>query len=112
MSDWIGLAFIVLLVAGAVVGLSFLGRGAKPMTNEEYERRVAEAKGVARGMAASGLAGLDKFVNPRAAHAVEIQRDFKAGYYNDQEKKGEGGDGEEAPGPDDVGTEAGGRRGD
>ena len=90
MGDWIGLGIIVLVVVGALVGLSQLGKTRKPLTPEEYEDRVAEAKGLARGVAVSGLTGLDKFVNPQAAKAIEIQRDFKAGYYNDEEKKGEG----------------------
>ena len=90
MSDWIGLGVIVLVVVGAVVGLSYLGRKPKPLTAEEYEKRVAEAKGLARGMAAGGLTGLDKFLNPGAAKAVEVQQDLKAGYYDDQEEEGEG----------------------
>ena len=92
MSDWIGLGVIVLVVVGAVVGLSYLGRKPKPLTAEEYEKRVAEAKGLARGMAAGGLTGLDKFLNPGAAKAVEVQQDLKAGYYDDQEEEGEGGE--------------------
>ena len=90
MSDWIGLGVIVLVAVGALVGLSYLGKKPKTMTAEEYEKRVAEAKGLARGVAVSGLTGLDKFVNPQAARAIEVQRDLKAGYYDDQEKEGEG----------------------
>src|SRR5687768_952468 len=100
MGDWIGLAVIVLVVVGALVGLSQLGKKPKTLTPEEYERRVAEAKGLARGVAVSGLAGLDKFVNPQAAKAIEVQRDLKAGYYNDEEKKGEG----DEPGAKQKGT--------
>ena len=95
MSDWIGLGVIVLVVVGALVGLSHLGRKPEPMTAEEYEKRVAEAKGLARGMAAGGLTGLDKFINPGAAKAVEVQQDLKAGYYDDREEEGEG----DEPGP-------------
>jgi hypothetical protein len=90
MSDWIGLGIFVLVVVGALVGLSHLGRKPKPLTAEEYERRVAEAKGPTRGAAVAGLGGLDKFINPQAARAIEVQRDLKAGFYNDEEKKGEG----------------------
>jgi hypothetical protein len=90
MNDWIGLGIIVLVVVGALVGLSRLGKKPKPMTAEEYERRVAEAKGAARGVAVAGLGALDKFVNPKAAQAIEVQRDLKAGYYDDQEEEGEG----------------------
>lgn len=95
MGDWIGLGIFVLVVVGAVVGLSHLGRKPEPLTAEEYERRVAEAKGTTRGAAVAGLSALDRFVNPNAAKAVEVQRDLKAGFYNDGEKKGEG----DEPGP-------------
>ena len=95
MGDWIGLAFIVLLVVGALVGLSYLGRKPKALTAEEYERRVAEAKGTTRAAALAGMSALDTFINPKAAKAVEVQQDLKAGYYNDEEKKGEG----DEPGP-------------
>ena len=90
MGDWIGLAFIVLLVVGAVVGLSYLGRKPKELTAEEYERRVAEAKGTTRSAALAGMTALDTFINPKAAKAVEVQKDLKAGYYNDEEREGEG----------------------
>jgi hypothetical protein len=95
MGDWIGLAVFVLVILGALVGLSYLGRRPKPLTAEEYEERVAEARGTTRGAAVAGLSGLDKFVNPQAAKAVEVQRDLKAGFYNDEETKGEG----DEPGP-------------
>ena len=90
MGDWVGLCIIVLVLVGAVVGLSYLGRKPKPLTAEEYERRVAEARGTTRGAAVAGLSALDRFVNPNAAKAVEVQRDLKAGYYDDQEEEGEG----------------------
>ena len=90
MSDWIGLGIFVLIILGALVGLSYLGREPKPMTPEEYEKRVAEAKGIKRGVAVTGLTALDRFVNPNAVKAVEVQQDLKAGYYDDQEEEGEG----------------------
>jgi len=90
MGDWIGLGIFLLVAAGALIGLSHLGKRREPMSAEEYERRVAEAKGVARGMAVSGLTGLDRFINPGAARAIEVQQDLKAGYYDDREKEGEG----------------------
>jgi hypothetical protein len=90
MSDWIGLGIIVLVVAGALVGMSFLGRRPKPLTAEEYERRVAEAKGTTRGAAIAGLYAMQKLLNPKAVEAVEVQRDLRAGFYDDAEQKGEG----------------------
>ena|SRR5205085_4762979 len=99
MSDWIGLGFIVLVVVGALVGLSLLSRKPKPMTADEYERRVAEARGTTRAAALAGMNALNKMVNPKAVEAVEKQKDLQAGYYNDQEKKGEG----DEPDPSDEG---------
>jgi hypothetical protein len=102
VSDWIGLGLFVLVVVGAVVGLSYLGKKPKPLTAEEYEKRVAEAKGITRGAAVVGMTALDRFVNPNAVKAVEVQQDLKAGYYDDQEEEGgpdEAGAADKRPGP-------------
>ncbi|HEX8284442.1 MAG TPA: hypothetical protein VF588_13845 [Pyrinomonadaceae bacterium] len=90
MGDWIGLGIIVLVVVGALVGVSYLGRKPKPLTPEEYEERVAEARGSTRAAALAGMNALNKMINPKAVEAVEKQKDLQAGYYNDEEKKGEG----------------------
>jgi len=93
MGDWIGLGIIVLVVVGALAGMSYLGRKPKPLTADEYERRVAEARGTTRGAAIAGLYALQKLMNPKAVEAIEVQRDLRAGFYNDSErKKGEGDD--------------------
>ena len=86
MTDWIGLGIFALVVVGALVGLSFLGRKPKPMTEEEYEQRVREGG----GMMSAGVMGLQKILDPGAAKAEAVQQDLKAGYYDDQEKEGEG----------------------
>jgi hypothetical protein len=90
MGDWIGLAIFVFVILGALVGLSYLGKTRKPLTAEEYEQRVAEAKGTTRAAAMASIGGLEKFINPGAAKAVEVQKDLAAGRYDDQEKEGEG----------------------
>jgi hypothetical protein len=100
MGDWIGLGIIVLVVVGALVGMSYLGRRPKPMTADEYERRVTEARGTTRGAAVAGLYAMQKLLNPKAVEAIEVQRDLKAGFYDDAEERGEGAD-DEAPGPED-----------
>ena len=97
MGDWIGLGVFVLVAVGALVGLSHLGKRRKPLTEEEYEQRVAEARGTTRSLAAAGLSALDTFVNPKAAKAVAVQQDLKAGYYDDHEEEG---------GPDEPGAES------
>lgn len=90
MGDWIGLVVIVLLLAGALFGLSHLSKPAKSLSQEEYEQRVAESRGFASAGAMAGLYALQKLLTPKAVEAIEVQRDLKAGFYNDQEKKGEG----------------------
>jgi len=102
MGDWIGLGLFVLVAVGAVVGLSQLGKKRKPLTEDEYEQRVAEARGTTRAAALAGMNALNKMVNPKAVEAVEKQKDLQAGYYNDQEKKGEG----DEPGANDEKSEA------
>ncbi len=97
MGDWIGLGLFVLVIVGLLVGLSHLAKKPRQLTPEEYEERVAEAKGTTRAAALAGMNALNKMVNPKAVEAVEKQKDLQAGYYNDREKKGEGG-GDGAPG--------------
>ncbi len=90
MGDWIGLGIILLVVVGALAGLSYLSREPKRLTADEYERRVAEARGATRAAALAGMNALNKMVNPKAVEAVERQKDLQAGYYDDEETKGEG----------------------
>jgi hypothetical protein len=86
MGDWIGLGLFVLVVVGALVGLSHLGRRPKPLTEEEYERRVAEAP----GLLSAGVLSIQKVLDPGASKAEAVQQDLRAGYYDDQEEEGEG----------------------
>jgi hypothetical protein len=90
MSDWIGLAFLVLLVAGIIFGLRAL---AKPQTRsaEEFEKRAAE------GTTALGASmnALQELMNPEAAKAKEVITQMKDGRY--QKKKREGKAGESEP---------------
>jgi hypothetical protein len=90
MGDWIGLGIFVFVIVGALVGLSYLGRKPKQLTTEEYEERVAEAKGTTRAAALAGMNALNKMINPKAVEAVEKQKDLQAGYYDDHDEEGEG----------------------
>ena len=88
MGDWIGLGIIVLAAVGAVVGLSRLGKRREPLTEEEYEQRVREAP----GLLSAGVLSIQKVLDPGAAKAEVVQQDLRAGYYDDQEEGGEGGE--------------------
>jgi hypothetical protein len=92
MSDWIGLAIIAFLIICGLWGLSHLG---KPydVTTEEFEKRAHEAP----GMLSAGISGLQKMLDPAAGKAMEVQEDFKQGYYDGEQ---ESGDKPEAGAPD------------
>jgi hypothetical protein len=84
MGDWIGLGIIVLLVIGAIVGLSVLGKPYE-VTQEEFDKRAHEAP----GMMSAGLAGLQKILSPAAQKAAEVQEDFKQGYLDGEQESGD-----------------------
>ncbi|MEO6394000.1 MAG: hypothetical protein ABIP75_19255 [Pyrinomonadaceae bacterium] len=84
MSNWIGLGFLLLLVAGAIWGLSALGKPRR-LTVEEFERRASEGT----GLAGAGLLSLQKALDPAAERAVETQQDFKRGSYDKKQETGE-----------------------
>ncbi|HEY0079955.1 MAG TPA: hypothetical protein VGB73_15190 [Pyrinomonadaceae bacterium] len=88
MSDWLGLGLIVLIVLGALCGMAALGKPYE-VTPDEFEKRVEENRGMMRSGAAAGLHALQKLMNPRAAEAVEVLKDLKAGYYDDKEEVGD-----------------------
>lgn len=83
MQDWIGLAFFVLLIVGAAVGLKLLSKP-RVSTADEFERRAAEET---TAMGAS-LNALQELMDPQAAKAREVIAQMKDGNY--QKKKREG----------------------
>lgn len=82
MKDWIGLAFILLIVLG---GLYLLTRPTKPLTTEEFEKRAAENP----GLLSAGALGLQKILDPAAAKAAEVQEDFRQGYLDGEQESGD-----------------------
>ena len=83
MSDWFGLAFFVLLIAGAIFGLRAL---AKPQTRtaEEFERRAADGT-TALG---AGMNALNEMINPEAAKARGVIMQMKDGRYQKKKRVG------------------------
>lgn len=84
MADWIGLGFIIFLVLCGLWGLSHLGKPYS-LTTEEFEKRAHEAP----GMLSAGISGLQKMLDPAAGKAMEVQEDFKQGYYNGEQESGD-----------------------
>ena len=93
MSDWLGVAFLVLLVLGAIFGLRALAKP-RPRTAEEFERNAAE------GTTAIGASmnALQELMNPEAAKAKEVITQLKEGRYQKKKREGKANDSE--PGED------------
>ena len=93
MSDWLGVAFLVLLVLGAIFGLRALAKP-RPRTAEEFERNAAE------GTTAIGASmnALQELMNPEAAKAKEVITQMKEGLYQKKKREGKANDSE--PGED------------
>ena len=84
MSDWIGLAVIVFVVLCAIL---FFGYLSKPydVSVEEFERRAQEGP----SLISAGLSGLQKFLDPAAEKAIEVQEDLRQGRYNKKDQSGD-----------------------
>ena len=98
MSDWIGLAFILLIIVGGLFAASRLGSPPEEISQEEFERRVKEGAYTRAGMFA-----LQQWLHPKAAKSIEVQQDLKYGYYNKKKIPGEGDETAE-PGTDSSGA--------
>src|SRR3982750_3255294 len=86
MSDWIGLGFLLLLIAGAWFGLRALAKP-RPRTSEEFERNAAEGT---TSLGAS-MNALQELMNPEAAKAKEVQTQMKEGRYQKKKREGKAG---------------------
>ena len=87
MSDWIGLAVILLIVLGGLYGAAYLGRPPEQISQEEFDRRVKEGASTKAAMFA-----LQQWLNPKGAKAIEVQQDLRHGYYNRKRIPGDGDD--------------------
>jgi len=83
MGDWIGLAFFVLLIVGAIVGLKVLSKP-RVSTSDEFERNAAEGT----TMLGATMNALQELMDPAEAKAKETITQMKEG--NFQKKKREG----------------------
>jgi hypothetical protein len=85
MSDWIGLAIILLVILGGLCGAAYLGRPPEKISQEEFDRRVKEGASTKAAMFA-----LQQWLNPKGAKAIEVQQDLRHGYYNKKKIPGDG----------------------
>lgn len=92
MSDWIGAAFLVALVVGAIVGLKILSKP-HTRTEQEFERNASESTAVG-----AILNALHDVTDPAAGRATEVRMQMKDGTFKKKKREGKAG------GPDDPGA--------
>lgn len=92
MSDWIGLAVILLIILGGLFAASRLGAPPEKISQEEFDRRVREGAATRGAMFA-----LQQWLHPKGAQAIEVQQDLRHGYYNKKKLPGEGDEAEPEP---------------
>ena len=85
MSDWIGLAVIILIILSGLCGAAYLGRPPEKISQEEFDRRVKEGAATRGAMFA-----LQQWLHPKGAAAIEVQQDLRHGYYNKKRLPGDG----------------------
>ena len=81
-SDWIGIGIIVVLILGALFGLSQITKPYDVKTEEEFQKRRKESA----GMMVAGLKGLQGILDPAEKKAAIVQQDLQRGIYDDQEE--------------------------
>jgi hypothetical protein len=83
-NDLIGLGVIGGIVLLAILFLYYLSRP-YDVTPEEFEKRAQEGP----GLISAGMIGLQKFLEPGAKKAIEVQEDLRAGRYNKKDDSGD-----------------------
>ena len=87
-SDWIGLGFLVLLIAAVIVGLRVLSKP-KTRTSEEFEKSAAENT----TMAGAIFNALHDVTDPAAGRAKEVRMQMKDGAFRKKRREGKTGGG-------------------
>ena len=85
MSDWIGLAFFILLIVGIFIGLKLLGNQPK-RTEQEFENRVSDGT----GLMSAGVNALSEALNPAESKAKEVIVQMKEGRFDKKKRDGKG----------------------
>ena len=86
MSDWIGLAFFVLLIIGAFFGLRALAKP-RPRTAEEFEKGASENSSFTGAL----LNALHDVTDPGAKRSKEVRQQMKDGRYLKKKREGKAG---------------------
>ena len=84
MSDLIGIAVILLVVLCGIFGLAYLSKPYNVST-EEFEKRAREGP----SLISAGMSGLQKFLDPAAQKAAEVQEDLRQGRYDKKQESGD-----------------------
>jgi len=83
MSDWIGLAFLLLLVVGVLVGIKMIATP-KKRTADDFERGASENPSFTGAL----LNALHDVTDPGAARAKEVRMQMKDGTYRKKKREG------------------------
>ncbi len=83
MSDWIGLAFFLLIPLGIFIGLKLLSKP-RVSTEDEFEKNAD----VSTSILGAGFNALSGMLNPSEAKGKEAITEVKKGQYNKKQAKG------------------------
>lgn len=87
MNDWIGLGIIILVVGGGLYAL-MLANEPRPLTEEEFQKRAHES----RGLVGAGFSALQQMLDPATERAEAVIQDMRQGYLDSEQESGDGND--------------------
>jgi hypothetical protein len=87
MNDWLGLAFLILLVVGALIGIKVLANP-KKRTAEDFEKGAADNPTFTGAL----LNALHDVTDPGAARAKEVRMQMKDGTFRKKKREGKAND--------------------
>ncbi len=76
MVIWLG---VLLVIAGAFFALAKENGRLRSRTVEEFERDLAQSKGLAPSLARAGALEMEKLVSPSKKAAIELRQDERGG---------------------------------
>lgn len=83
MSDWVGLAFFVLLIVGLIVGLKVASK-TRTTTSDEFERSAMENPSFTGAL----LNALHDVTDPAANRSKEVRMQMKDGTFRKKKREG------------------------